>query len=173
MRLTRRPPAAFALVWLPLLLGAAVLPPAAAAQTDAGPTWSVVPLVGFGVLRRNGGWDSAGMEAGVDIEHANTRWRGYGSAALRGVGVSCSHGGCLDGGPAAAIGGARSVGKLWIGGGTGIVKHAGHWRWLPYGRLSLDAAPFRLDMRAERSPVAGSSIHLPILIGFPISMFPR
>jgi len=167
MRATRRPPAASAWAWLPLLLNVAVVPAMASAQTEPHRTWAVVPLLGFGVVR-DGDWESAGMEAAVELEYGGTGWRWSGYGSLRGLGVNCSEA-CFDGGPAVAIGGSRSVGALWFGGGVGLMKHFGEWRLLPHGRISLDAAPFRFDMRVELPPWNGTGVYLPILVGIPIS----
>jgi hypothetical protein len=145
----------------------AVAPATVFAQMEPHRSWAVVPLLGFGAVR-DGDWESAGMEAAVELEYGGTDWRWSGYGSLRGLGVGCSHA-CFDGGPAVAIGGSRSVGALWIGGGAGIMKQLGEWRLLPYGRISLDAAPFRFDMRVELPPWSGSSVYLPILIGIPIS----
>jgi hypothetical protein len=138
----------------------------ASAQTGPHRSWAVVPLLGFGVVRDEG-WQSAGMEAAVELEYGGTDWRWSGYGSLRGLGVGCSHV-CFDGGPAVAIGGSRSVGALWIGGGAGIMKQFGEWRLLPYGRISQDAAPFRFDMRVELPQWSGLGVYLPILIGIPI-----
>lgn len=168
MRETRRSPAVFPWAWLPLLLGAAVLPEKASAQTEPHRSWAVVPLLGFGVARRNGNWESAGAEAAVDLEYGGPGWRWSGYASLRGLGVNCSEA-CFDGGPAVAIGGSRSVGALWIGGGAGVMRHFGAWRLLPYGRISIDAAPVRFDARVELPQASGLGVYLPILVGIPIS----
>src|SRR5687768_9898721 len=138
MRDTRRRLAAFAWAWLPLLLHGALVPTAASAQMEPQRSRALVPLLGFGMVR-DGGWGSAGMEAAVDLEYGGTDWRWSGYGSLRGLGVGCSHA-CFNGGPAVAIGGARSVGALWIGGGAGIMKQFGSWRFIPYGRISLEAA---------------------------------
>lgn len=162
-----RSPAVSSWAWLPLL-AIAVLPAAASAQTEPARAWAVVPLLGFGVVRDNGQWGSAGMEAAVELEYGGTDWRWSGHGSLRGVGVGCSHA-CFDGGPAVAIGGSRSIGALWIGGGASAMKDFGRWRLQPYARLSLDAAPFRFDMRVELPREHGLSVYLPILVGMPIS----
>jgi hypothetical protein len=43
------------------------------------------------------------------------------------------------------------------------------WHLLPFGRLSLDAAPFRFDVRVEFPQQRGVDVYVPILIGVPIS----
>ena len=155
-----------------LFLTLLVVPAAASAQDDAGAAWKVVPLLGFGVVRVNESWNSAGMEAAAHIEYGGTAWRGNGYASVRGVGVSCSHT-CFDGGPAVGIGASRSVGAVWIGGGLGVMKQLGQWRLSPYGRISLGAAPLRFDVRIEFPQHTGSGVYFPILMGIPISLSTR
>ena len=167
MRATRRRLAAFACAWLPVLLSVALEPAVVSAQTAPQRSWAIVPLLGFGVVR-NGGWGSAGMEAAIELEYGGTGWRWSGYASQRGVGVGCSHA-CFDGGPAVAVGGSRSVGAVWIGGGAGVMKQLGEWRLLPYGRISLDLPPFRFDLRVELPQWNGSGPYLPILMGIPIT----
>jgi hypothetical protein len=158
---------AFARTWLPVLLGLAAVPAALSAQTEVEGHWTAVPLLGFGVVR-DGGWGSGGMEAALELgyERAGWGWSGYGS--LRGLGVGCSHA-CFDGGPALAMGVSRSVGAIWIGGGMGAMRQFGEWHALPYGRVSLDAAPLRLDLRVEFPRRSGPGVYMPILVGIPVS----
>lgn len=163
-----RPLAAIARVWLLALLGHALIPAMGYAQVTPPRTWTVVPLLGFGAVLDNGNLESAGMESALDIEYGGTRWRWSGYSSLRGLGVGCSHA-CFDGGPAVTIGVSRSLNALWIGGGVGGMRQLGAWHVLPYGRLSLEAAPFRLDVRLELPPGTGQGIYVPLLIGFPVS----
>src|SRR5688572_6061446 len=128
MRETQRRLSAFSWTWLALLPTLPmVIPAAASAQDDARRAWTVVPFLGFGVVRVNQSWNSASMEAAVDLEYGDTAWRGNGCGSVRGIGVGCSHT-CFDGGPAVGIGASRSVGKAWIGGGLGVMKQLGQWR---------------------------------------------
>jgi hypothetical protein len=168
MRETQRRLSAFSWAWLFIPTLAAAIPTAALAQDDARRAWTVVPLLGFGVVRINESWNSAGMEAAIDLEYGGTAWRGNGYASVRGVGVSCSHA-CFDGGPAVGIGASRSVGAVWIGGGLGVMKQLGQWRLSPYGRISLGRAPLRFDFRVEFPQHIGSGIYFPVLVGVPIS----
>jgi hypothetical protein len=124
-------------------------------------------LLGLGVVR-DGDWGSGGMEAAIELEYAGTGWRWSGYGSLRGLGVGCGEA-CFDGGPALAVGGSRSVGVLWIGGGAGVMRQFGEWHLLPYGRASLDAAPFRIDLRVELPQGDGLGVYVPVLVGFPIS----
>lgn len=177
MRETRRPPRALTGRWTPLLLGiltlgiltAAALPTPACAQTVPEPGWAVVPMLGFGLVR-DGAWGSAGMEAAVELEYGAEAWRGSGYVSQRGIGVGCSHA-CFDGGPALALGGSRSLGPLWVGGGAGVMKDFGEWRLVPFGRISVDAAPFRVDVRVELARESGWDLYLPVLIGLPLRTF--
>ena len=157
----------FAWPWLPLLLNLAVVPATLSAQTEVAPHWTAVPLLGFGGVR-DGGWGSGGMEAALELgyERAGWRWSGYGS--LRGLGVGCSHA-CFDGGPAFAMGVTRSVGAIWIGGGLGAMRQFAAWHALPYGKVSLDAAPLRLDLRVEFPRRSGLGVYMPVLVGIPLS----
>lgn len=163
----RRPLAVLAWGWA-FLLAAAGVPPTASAQTEPQRSWAVVPWLGFGVVRDNGDWGSAGAEAALELEYGGAGWRWSGYASLRGLGVACSVA-CFTGGPALAIGASRSVGVLWIGGGAGVMKQFGAWHPLPYGRISLDAAPFRIDLRVELPQESGQGVYLPLLVGIPIS----
>lgn len=149
-----------------LILGAAVMPAALSAQAEPNQGWAVVPWLGFGVVRDNGGWQSGGMEAAVDLEYGGTRWRWSGYASQRGLGVGCSHS-CFEGGPALALGGSRSIGPLWIGGGAAVMKRHGAWSLFPYGRVSLDTGRVRWAMRLEL-PQEDVGIYVPIMIGIPI-----
>ena len=169
MRATHRQLSTFSWAWLTLLPILPVVTPASVlAQEDARRAWTVVPLVGFGVVRVNESWNSAGMEAAVDLEYGGMAWRGNGYASVRGIGVGCSHT-CFDGGPAVGIGASRSIGAVWIGGGLGVMKQLGQWRLSPYGRISLDVAPLRFDLRIEFPQHTGSGVYFPILVGIPIS----
>jgi hypothetical protein len=155
--------------WLPLLL-VAVAPATASAQTDPQRTWAVVPSLGLGVVRRNGQWGSAGLEAALDLEYARNGWRWGAYGSIRGVGVGCSEGCFEDEGATVAMGGSRSVGRVWIGGGAGVMKRFGEWRLAPYGRISVDAAPVRLDLRIELPREGGVSVYAPFLVGIPVSL---
>jgi hypothetical protein len=146
---------------------AALFPSGASAQDEAGPAWAIVPSLGFGTVRVNESWNSGGAEAALDVEYGDSDWRAGGFASLRGIGVGCSES-CFEGGPAFALGAARSVGALWLGGGVGTMKQHGSWRFLPYGRISFDAAPLRVDLRIEWPQQDGSGVYLPLLIGMPI-----
>jgi hypothetical protein len=126
-------------------------------------------MLGMGVVRESGGWNSAGAEAALELEYGGAAWRWSGYASLRGLGVGCSHA-CFDGGPAAALGVARSLGPLWLGGGVGVMDQLGRSRVVPYGRLSLPVARFRLDLRVERTRQTGSDVYFPLLVGFPIPL---
>lgn len=155
-------------VWLALLLIQTALTPVAAwAQTEPDRRWSLVPELGFGATRVNGGWNSAGLEAAVDLEYGGTNWRGNAVASLKGVGVGCSHA-CFEGGPAVAVGVSRSLGAFWVGGGAGVMRQFGTWRPYPYGRIFIDATPFRLELRAEFPQHTGSGVYIPVLVGMPI-----
>ena len=81
--------------------------------------------------------------------------------------MGCSEA-CFEGGPPVAAGVSRSLGALWLGSGAGMMEQFGEWRLPPYGRISLDAAPFRFDLRVELPQHSGSGVYLPILIGIPI-----
>lgn len=155
--------------WLGVIvLHTALAPVAVWAQAEPYRAWTIVPMVGFGVTRVNTSWNSAGLEAAVDLEYGGSAWRGSGYASVRGVGVSCSHA-CFEGGPAFAAGASRSIGAVWIGGGVGIMKQFGTWRLSPHGRISFDAAPFRVEFRMELPQHTGSGVYMPILVGIPIS----
>jgi hypothetical protein len=153
--------------WLPVALAMAIGAPVVGAQTEPQGGWVVIPSLGFGVVR-DGDWGSAGMEVALEggYERAGWRWSGYGS--LRGLGVGCSHA-CFDGGPAIAVGVSRSFGALWIGGGAGVMKQLAEWHTLPYGRISLDAAPVRFEARIELPSNVGGGVYVPVLIGIPLS----
>jgi hypothetical protein len=160
---------AFGSAWLGVIVLHIVLAPVvASAQAEPQRRWAVVPLVGFGVTHVDASWNSAGLEAAIDLEYGGSAWRGSGYASIRGVGVSCSHA-CFDGGPALAVGASRSIGAVWIGGGAGIMKQFGTWRLSPHGRISLDAAPFRFEFRVEFPQHTGSGVYLPILVGVPLT----
>jgi hypothetical protein len=150
-----------------VVLGLAGEPAALSAQMEDERDWTAVPLLGFGVLR-DGGWGSGGVEAALELGYRRSGFRWGGLGSLRGLGVSCSHA-CFDGGPALALSMSRSVGPLWIGGGMGAMKQLGEWRALPYGTVSLDAAPLRLDLRVEFPRRGGPGPYLPILVGIPLS----
>jgi len=169
MRSSRRPATPLTWAWLALLIATTAADPAAvSAQSEPQRAWAVVPYVGFGVVSRNERWNSAGMETAIDVEYGGAHWRWSGSGSVKGLGVGCSHV-CFEGGPAVALGGARSVGALWIGGGAGVMKQFDVWRLLPYGRVGLDAASLRFEMRAELLPrQIGSGAYFPIMVGFPI-----
>jgi hypothetical protein len=128
--------------------------------------WTVVPLLGFGVVDENG-WRSAGAEAGLDIEHGDSDWRGVAHVSVIGLGLGCSEA-CFDGGPALTIGFLRSIGALWLGAGAGAIKQPGGWHSLPYGHIALDAAPIRLDLRIELPRRHESRLYIPALIGIPL-----
>ena len=49
------------------------------------------------------------------------------------------------------------------------MKRFGAWQLAPYGRISLDAAPVRFDLRIELPREKGVSVYAPILIGIPLS----
>ena len=125
-------------------------------------------MLGFGALLVNETLGSAGMETAVALEYGDSDWRATSFASLRGLGVSCSHA-CFTGGPALALGAARSVGEVWIGAGVGIMKQFDEWRLLPYGRIALDVAPLRLEVRVEDPQHRGSGVYIPFLVGLPIS----
>ena len=151
-----------------LLALAAAAPAAASAQVERGPAWTVVPMVGFGfVVEENGSRNSGGLEAAVDLEYGDARWRGGAYGSWRGLGVSCSHA-CWEGGPAVAAGASRALGRLWLGGGVGTMKQRNEWLFVPYGRVSVDVAPVRLDLRVELPQDEGSRVYLPLLVGFPV-----
>jgi hypothetical protein len=169
MRAFPRRPAAVPLTLM--LAGAALLPSAASAQRDAGRGLAVVPALGFGTVRVNGGWNSGGAEAALGVEYAGADWRADGFGSLRGIGVGCSES-CFDGGPAFALGASRSVGALWLGGGAGTMKQHGRWRFLPFGRISVDAARLRLDLRIEWPQQDGSGVYFPLMVGIPIGRAP-
>ena len=135
---------AFIWAWLPLLFGIAVVPARASAQIERQRTWAVVPLLGFGTVRDNATWGSAGMEAALELEYGGTSWRWNGHGSLQGLGVGCSHA-CFDGGPAVGIGGS------------------------PYGRISLDRSRVRFDVRVELPRRYGLSAYVPLMVGIPIS----
>jgi hypothetical protein len=130
--------------------------------------WALVPMLGFGVVTDHGNVGSAGVETALELENGGSGWRWSGYASLRGIGVGCSEA-CFDGGPALALGGSRSIGPLWIGGGAGAMKLFGRWRTLPFGRISLDWRRVRFDVRAEFPQFAGLGVYVPILVGVPIS----
>ena len=158
---------------LTLLLASATLFPAAgAAQELSRSGWTIVPSLGFGTVRVNHSWNSGGAEAAFDVEYGGTDWRADAFTSLRGLGVGCSES-CFEGGPAFALGAARSVGALWVGGGAGTMKQHGSWRFFPYGRVSFDAEPVRLDLRVEWPQQDGSGVYFPILVGFPIGFVAR
>lgn len=180
MREILRRPTLLPPAWMPVLLGLALLPAAASGQApEPHRSWAVVPMLGFGVVR-DGEWGSAGMEAALELEYGGSDWRWNGHGSVRGLGVSCSHARaatevstCFDGGPAVAVGGMRSLdalslGALWIGAGAGVMKQFGEWRLVPYGRISLDAAPLRIETRVEFPQFDGMGPYVPILIGIPI-----
>ena len=165
-------------VGLFLMLQVAAVPAKASAQAGSSRTWALVPMLGFGVLRDGGSWGSAGAEAALDIQYGGTRWRWNAYGFIQGVGVGCSSAdlqpgatasGCFDGGPGVAIGGARSVGPFWVGGGVGATNQHDPWRLRPFVRVSLDARPFRFDLRADVSRGTGSRLYLPLLVGIPLS----
>jgi hypothetical protein len=169
VRETLRRRMVFGWTWLGVIvLHTASAPVAAWAQAEPQRRWTVVPLVGFGVTRVDASWNSAGLEAAIGLEYGGSAWRGSGYASIRGVGVGCSHA-CFDGGPAFGVGVSRSIGAVWIGGGAGIMKQFGTWRPSPHGRISLDAAPFRFEIRIELPQHTGSGVYLPILVGVPFS----
>jgi hypothetical protein len=167
MRQIRRPLAVCTWVWLTVVFAAAVLPAKAAAQTEVRPAWAIVPLVGLGAARDNDTWGSGGAEVALDVEYGGAAWRGSASGSIRGLGMSCSEG-CIDDGAAVALGASRSLGVLWIGGGVGFMRYR-EWHLRPYGRISLDAAPVRFDVRVELPRQRGRSVYVPVLIGIPIS----
>src|SRR5688572_28091728 len=117
MRTPRPRPAAFWPVLIATLIGAAT-PSGAAAQGAPPAGWSLVPLLGFGTVRVNDSWNSGGMEAALELEYGGAAWRASSSASLKGLGVGCSES-CFEGGPALALSGSRSLGRLWIGVGAG------------------------------------------------------
>lgn len=147
---------------------ASLVPPTASAQTEGERSWSVVPLLGFGAVGDHGNWGSAGVETALDVGYGGGAWRWSGYASLRGIGVGCSAA-CFDGGWAFAGGASRSVGPLWIGAGAGAMRQLGQWHFLPYARISLDAARFRFDVRVELPRQTGVGVYVPALIGMPLS----
>ena len=126
-----------------------------------------MPWLGFGMVRAGESWNSGGLEAALELEYGDASWRGSALASERGVGVGCSEA-CFEGGPAFAIGAARSIGDLWIGAGAGTMHQHGGWRFLPYGRISVDAARARLDLRIELPQQDGSGTYFPLLVGLPL-----
>ena len=164
MRAIRRP--AF---WpCPALLAAsiAMTPNSAAAQEERTDTWAIVPSMGFGMVRVGESRNSAGMELAVDVEYGGAAWRADAFASLRGLGVGCSHS-CFDGGPALAAGVSRSLGRVRLGGGMGTMNQLGDWFLLPYGRISVNAAALRFNLRVE-FPQDDSGVYFPLLIGIPL-----
>jgi hypothetical protein len=147
----------------------AALPVRATAQVEPDRAWAVVPLLGGGRVSEGGNWRSAGAEAALELEYGGSDWRGSAYASQRGLGTSCSEG-CFDGGPAFAAGIARSLGPVWLGGGTGAMKQFGRWRQIPFGRASFHASRFRFDVRVETPQDGRTDAYVPILIGIP---FPR
>ena len=168
MRATPPRSASLSRAWLALLVTCiAVLPAQASAQAAPARAWAVVPLLGGGRVREEGGWNSAGAEAALELEYGGANWRGSAYASQRGLGVGCSEA-CFDGGPAFAVGVARSFGPLWLGGGAGVMKDFGRWTRFPYGRASIHASRFRFDVRVELPEDDRSNVYVPILVGIPI-----
>jgi hypothetical protein len=56
-----------------------------------------------------------------------------------------------------------------MGGGIGAMRQFREWRPLLFGRISLDAAPFRLDLRVELLRGSGPGVYVPMLVGIPVS----
>jgi hypothetical protein len=167
VRATRLGPVALLGAGLALLVTCAgVWAPEASAQ-EPERAWAVIPMLGGGRVREEGGWNSAGAEAALELEYGGSGWRWSGYASQRGLGVGCSES-CFDGGPAFAAGIARSFGRLWLGGGAGVMKDFGAWRRFPYGRASFHASRFRFDVRFELPDDGRSNVYIPILIGIPL-----
>lgn len=169
---THGSPAPYPGTWLPTLLVtlAVAIPSGGAAQADAARGWTVTPMLGFGVVH-DGDWRSAGMEAALELGYGGDAWRLTGHGSQQGLGVTCSHA-CWGGGPAFAVGGARSVGSFWLGAGVGLMRQFGEWRPAPWAGVSFDTEPFRIDMRVEFPEADGARIYLPVLLGYPIPIRP-
>ena len=129
-------------------------------------TLAVTPYLGLGTLRRNGSWESAGLEASLQLGYGGTRLRWHTAASLRGIGVSCSDG-CADGGWAFSVGVARAVGRVWLSGGAGVANQFGDWQLHPYAGVVLDEGRLQLQLRLE-VPLEAGGVYVPILVGFPL-----
>ena len=153
-------PSALRWAWLPLIL----VGTPGSAQAPAGRALTVAPSLGFGVLRRNGDWESGGVEASLELGYGDARLRWLAQGSLRGVGVDCSDG-CSDGGWGFSVGALRSVGRVWLGGGAGLADQFGDWQLQPQGRIVFDVGRVELQLRLE-VPLEAGGVYLPILIGF-------
>ena len=49
------------------------------------------------------------------------------------------------------------------------MKQLGEWHALPYARMSVDAAPFRVDLGVQSSRGSGPGVYSPVLVGIPLS----
>jgi hypothetical protein len=154
-------------VFAPLFVALGLLLTADPLAAQTGRRWTVVPQLGFGIVTDNSSVGSAGLETGLELENGGAGWRWSGYASIRGIGVGCSES-CFDGGPALALGGARSIGPLWLGAGAGAMRLFTRWRTVPFGRISLDVAPVRFDVRIEFPQFAGLGVYVPFLVGVPI-----
>ena len=152
---------------LTLLVLGALAPDPASAQIGGRPGWSVVPALGFGVVRVNDSWNSGGMEAGVEVGYGGPTWGWDAYGSMNGLGVACSHV-CFDGGPALTTGPSVGIGRLQIGAGAGAMKQFGSWRLLPYGRVSLLRGPLRFDLKVEVPQQDGVGVYFPLMVGVPI-----
>ena len=152
-------------VWLVFFFACAMLPRAGSAQAQPQRAFSVVSLLGFGVVS-DGDWSSVGLEAALDLVYGGTDWQWSVYGSWRGLGVGCSEA-CFDGGPALAVGVSRSIGRFWLGAGAGAMHEFGRWRPLPYARISVERAPFRIDLRVELpQEEVGGGVYLPLLLGY-------
>lgn len=166
------PPRTLALALGCLAALAAALPAAPIAAQDARRTVTIVPALGAGVVRSNGSWNSAGVEAALDVGFRLASWRLDGYASVRGIGVGCSEA-CFEGGPALAAGvsrllGGRPLGGVWLGAAAGAMHQHGRWRFVPQGRVTLDRARVRVELRVELPQQEGSGVYVPLLVGIPI-----
>lgn len=151
----------------------AVAPSDTGAPVQTGPTphvWSIMPRLGFAVVRENGQWGSAGAEAGVGLEYGGSAWRGGAAAAMRGLGVGCGDPCFIEGGPAVGLGAARSLAGIWLGGGVSFLRQSEEWHVLPYAGLSLDLARLRFEVRVELPEDDDVAVYVPILLGVPIRL---
>ena len=158
--------------WSALALAIACIagaPSPAAAQAEPVRAWTVVPWLGFGVVRAGESWNSGGMEAAVELSYERAgRWRASAWASERGIGVGCSEA-CFEGGPAFAVSAARGIGRsFWLGAGAGTMHQHSRWRFVPFGRATWDADRVRLDFRIERPQQDGSGVYFPLLVGLPL-----
>ncbi len=139
------------------------LPGSLHAQEAAGPSPTVTPSLGMGVIVDDGELESGGLSAllEIDLTHARVRWSVF--AAVRGIGVACADG-CNLSGQTFGAGFSYLFGRVGVGGGAGLLHRSGRWHLHPHGQLSVELGVFRAQLRVEDSE-GTEGVHFPILLG--------